>query len=327
MFLKFFRSSFVTQYILISVLSLLLWGRTFFHPVPMPLPEGQAPFYSILYFLLSGHLHFTAILSYLLVLGSAFLLNWLITRHEIVTKNSSLTAFFFVVLASYLPFLLTLNPVNISVFVFLLVVKQLFDTYNKEDSLDLIYAAGFFVSIGSFFYFPFILFYLFILISFIVFRSTRWRDWVSSFIGLLTPYLFLAVYYFCFNKISLKFHEFIHSFKLSNHILINTSPVFIIFSSILIIVLIICFLINLSHLSEKTIEIRKKNILLYWFILFIKISFPFAGSFQNFHFLFTIIVIAILVSSYLLQHKKTFIAELFCILFFIAILLNNLIFG
>lgn len=327
MFLRFFRSSFATQYILISLIGLLLWGRTFFHPSPMPLPEGPVPFYSILFYLLSGHPHFTAILGYLMVLGSAFLLNYLITGQEIVTKNSSLTALFFIVLMSYLPFLLTIHPVNISVFFFLLIIKQLFETYNRTEFLDLIYAAGFFVSIGSFFYFPFILFYAFILMSFIVFRSTSWRDWMSSFIGLLTPYLFLTVYYFCFNKIDLKFYEYVHFFKGSLHFLINTNPVFLIFSSILVFGLIIGFFDNLSHLSEKTIEIRKKNILLYWFILFIIISFPFAGNFQNFHLQFTVIAIATFIASYLLQHKKTFMAELFCLLFFIAIVLNNLIFG
>lgn len=327
MFLRFFKSSFATQYILISLIGLLLWGRAFFHPSQMPLPEGPVPFYSILFYLLSGHPHFTAILGYLMVLGSAFLLNYLITGQEIVPKNSSLTAFFFIVLMSYLPFLLTIHPVNISVFLFLLIVKQLFEAYNRTESLDLIYAAGFYISIGSFFYFPFILFYAFILMSFIIFRSTSWRDWMSSFIGLLTPYLFLAVYYFFFNKINLKLYEYGHFFKVPLHIQININPVFLIFSSILVFGLITSFFYNLSHLSEKTIEIRKKNILFYWFIVLIIISFPFVGNYQNFHLQFTVIVISTFISSYLLQHKKIFVAELFCLLFFIAIVLNNLIFG
>lgn len=327
MFLRFFRSSFATQYILISLIGLLLWARTFFHPIQMPLPEGPVPLYSLLYYLLSGYPHLTTILGYLMVLGSAFLLNWLITGQEIVIKNSSVTAFFFIVLMSYLPFLLTLNPVNISVFLLLMILKQLFEAYNRTDSLDLIYAAGFFVSIGSFFYFPFILFYSFILISFIVFRSTSWRDWMSSIIGLLTPYLFLAVYYFCFNKMNLMVYEYVHFFNIPIHLHLKNNPVFIIFSSILVFGLITVFFNSLSHLSEKTIEIRKKTILLYWFIFFMFLSFLFAGNYQNFHLQFTVIVVATFISSYLLQHKKTFLAELLCLLFFIAIAVNNLIFG
>jgi hypothetical protein len=326
-FLRFFRSSFATQYILISLIGLFIWGRTFFYPPQMPLPEDPAPFYYILYQILKGYPHISAILGFLMVMGSAFLLNWLNTGQEIVAKNSSLTALFFVVLMSYQPFFLTIHPVNISVFIFLLILKELFESYNRTESLELIYAAGFFVSIGSFFYFPFILFYAFILMSFIVFRSTSWRDWMSSFIGLMTPYLFLVVYYFFFNKIDSKLYDYSRFFKGSLHIIINNNPVFLIYSSGLLFGLIISFFNNLSHLQEKTIEIRKKNILLFWFILFVIFSFPFAGKFQTFHLLFLVIVVATFIPSYLLQRKKTFVAELMCLLFFIAILMNNLIFG
>jgi len=291
------------------------------------MPAGPTPFYSVLYNLLSGHPHSAVVLGYLLVLGSGFLLNWLITNQEIVTKNSSLTAFFFMVLMSYLPFLLTLQPVSISVFIFLLVLKQLFESYNRTEYLDLIYGAGFFVSIGSFFYFPFILFYAFILISFIVYRSTSWRDWMSSFIGLLTPYLFLGVYYFWMDKINLKLDEYICFFNTYPRVLLNENPVVIIYTFILMTALVMVSIKSYSHLSERTIEIRKKNILLYWLILFIILSFPFAGTLQNFHLQFTVIFIATFISSFLLQQKKPFVAELFCLLFFIAIALNNLIFG
>jgi len=293
----------------------------------MPVPEGLAPFYSLLYRILSGYPHFTTILGFFLVLGSAFLLNWLITGQEIVAKNSSLTALFFVILMSYQPLFLTIHPVNLSVFIFLLILKQLYESYNRPDSLELIYAAGFFVSVGSFFYFPFILFYAFILMSFIVFRSTSWRDWMSSFIGLLTPYLFLAVYYFFFNKLELKLYEYGRFFKGPFHILLNNDRIFLIYSISLILGLITGFFNNLTHLQEKTIEIRKKNILLFWFTLFIICSFPFAGNFQTFHLLFFVIIVATFIPSYLLQRKKTFLAELMCLLFFTAILLNNLIFG
>lgn len=327
MFLRFFRSSFATQYILISLVGLLLWGHAFFHPPLMPVPEGPAPLYSFLYHLISGYPLLAVILGYLLVLGSSFFLNWLITRHELVIKNSSLTALFFIFLASYLPFLLTIHPINISVLFFLIIVKQLFGSYNKDESLEYIYAAGFFVSIGSFFYFPFILFFFFILLSFIVFRSTSWRDWMSAVIGLLTPWLFLAVYYFCFNKIGYKLDEYWQFIKIPLHTPFNTSTVFLIFSSIIVFGLVVGLFNNLSHLSEKTIEIRKKNILLYWFILLIILTFPFAGNMQDYHFQFTVIAISTFFSSYMLQQRKTFVAELFSILFFIAIVLNNLIFG
>jgi hypothetical protein len=326
-FLRFFKSSFAVQYVLIAFIGMILWGRMILHPQQMPVPEGPAPFYSILWSLLSEHRLVTAILGYLLVLGSAFLLNWLITGHEIVTKNSSLTGLFFMVLMSFLPSFLTLHPVNISIFIFLLIIKQLFESYNKPDSLELIYLAGFFVSIGSFFYFPFILFYAFVLMSFIVFRSTSWRDWISSLIGLLTPYVFLVVYYFWFGEIILKLDEYFRFFNTPLQIVISSDTTYIVYTSVILLGVLAGLFYSLSHLSEKTIEIRKKNILLFWFILFVLISFPFAGNLQDFHLLFTVLAVAVFIPSYLLHAKKAILLELLCLLFFIAIVVNNLIFG
>jgi hypothetical protein len=326
-FLRFFRSSFASQYTVIAIAGLILWSRAFFSPPQMPVPEGPVPFYSLVYLLFSGHSHLAAVLGYLMIMGSALYFNRVITRHEIVTKNSSLAAFLFVVLSSYLPFLLTINPVNLSVFFLLLVITQLFETYNREEPLELVYAAGFFVSIGSFFYFPFILFYLFVLLSFIIFRSITWRYWIGSFIGLATPYLFLAVYYFWVDQLSVKFFEYGHYFTIPFNTLASFSPVFLIYTAILFFGVITGFFSSASHLSEKTIEIRKKNILLYWFIVLIIVSFLFAGNLQVYHTLFLVIVITPFASSFLLVRKKTFVAELICILFFIAIALNNLIFG
>ncbi|MCX6252658.1 MAG: DUF6427 family protein [Bacteroidetes bacterium] len=328
MFLKFFRSSFAAQYIMIALTGLILWGHTLISPVRMPVPSGPVPFYILLFQLLSDFPHIASLLGFLLVLGTAFFLNFLFTQQEIALKNSSLVAFLFLVFVSYFPFLLTLQPINISIFILLWILYQLFKTYNREESLELYFAAGFFVSIGSFFYFPFILFYLFILVSFIVFRSTIWREWLSSLIGLFTPYIFLITYYYVANKLPPEIKEYGHSISISNPFhMVNTPTVFLIFSALIILGLIIGFFYNMSHLTEKTIENRKKNILLYWSALFIVISSFFSKSLLNYHLQFLAPIVAAFLSYYLLHRKKIFWVELIYSLFLLAVILNNLIFG
>ena len=54
MFLRFFRSSFFSQYLAIILAGLLLWGRAFFVPPMMPVATGPVPLYKLLYLLLSG---------------------------------------------------------------------------------------------------------------------------------------------------------------------------------------------------------------------------------------------------------------------------------
>jgi hypothetical protein len=328
MFLRYFKSSFASQYISIGVIGLILWARAFINPPPMPVPEGPMPFYSILYDLISGTPMLGVVLGYLLVTGSAFLLNSLFTVHEIVPKNTSLSAFLFILFMSYIPFLLTIQPLNICVFLLILILKQLFNTYNRNESLDLFFMAGFFTGIGSFFYFPFIIFFAFILISFIIFRSTLWREWMSGFIGLMAPYAFLAVYYFWFDLLQVKISEYEYHFRFFRFLFsIEKDPTYLVFTATILAWLLFGLFTNFSHLNEKTIETRKKNLLLSWSVLFIVISFPFAGNFLRFHLQLVMITISAFVGSWFLQHRKTFWQELVFLLLFIAIVLNNLVLG
>ena len=161
--IRFFKSSFFVQYLAICLTGLILWGRAFFEPPLLPEPEGYVPFYSFLFSLISGFPVIRVILGYILVNFSAIMLNRLFYGHNIVQKNSSLTGFIFMILMSYYPPFLTIHPVNITVFFLLLIISQLLKSYNRTESLDLVYSASFMITIGSLFYSPFIFFLLFII--------------------------------------------------------------------------------------------------------------------------------------------------------------------
>ena len=148
--IRFFKSSFIIQYCAICITGLILWGRAFFEPPLFPEPEGFVPFYSFLYSLLSGFPLIQVISGYLVVIGSTLILNHVLYNQSIVQKSSSLAAFIFIILMSYHPELHTIQPVNIAVFFLLLILNQLLQSYNKEEPVDLIYSAGFFVAIGSY---------------------------------------------------------------------------------------------------------------------------------------------------------------------------------
>ncbi len=327
MFLKYFKSSFASQYLLIAVIGLIVWTGAFIHPVEMPLPEGKVPFYSVLYSLLNDTPRLAVVFGFLLVLVSSFLLNDIFNKQEIVTKNSSLAALLFIAFSGYYPQLLTLHPVNICLFLLLLIFRQLFETYHRTESLDLFYAAGFYVGIGTFFYFPFLAIYLLVLLSFIIFRSNSWREWTSSLIGLITPYVFLATFYFWFDEFRMMATDYGQFFSLPQSIPVLPEPGYLILTSILFLFCLFSLASSLSHVSEKTIEGRKKSLLVYWLVVIILISFPFAGSFVNYHPLFLTIITSVLLTTFFLQRKKTFWIELFFMLFLASIVINNLIAG
>ena len=324
MFLRFFRSSFFSQYLAIILAGLLLWGRAFFVPPMMPVATGPVPLYKLLYLLLSGLPLLAVFLGYLLNLASAFYLNFLLTRHEILPKNSSLAAFLYLFLVSYYPVLLTLHPVNICLFILLFVLEQIFASYSRKDPLGLAYSAGLLVAIGAMFYFPFIFFYLFILVAFIVFRTSSMREWISSFIGIFTPYLFLIVYYFWFDLARFKILEFGHSFIPHFTLEPFRDTGLLIFTMLQFILLLFGVFAGLARISDRTIEIRRKTILLIWLAVFLILSAPFAGPLISYHLLISFIAVSALLSLYFLRLKNTFWQELLLMTLIILVLIHNL---
>lgn len=321
--IRFFKSSFVVQYFAICLTGLVLWGRSFFDPPLMPLPDGFVPFYSFLYSILSGLPLIQVIAGYILVIVSAFILNHLLYRHNIVQKNTSMTGFIFVILMSSYPEFQIIQPVNIAVFFLLLIMTQLLQSYNKEEPLDTIYSAGFLTTLGSCFYFPFIFFFGLILISFIFFRLVKWREWVSSFLGLLTPFLFMVTYYFWLDSLKVKIEEYLGMFSIHADVLPFHKPVYIILTSFITLLSFYSLLYSLTNRIEKTIELKRKNLLLNWVIFFVLVSFPFTSSLTGYHLVLAFITFSGAIAFYLMQIRKTFWQELLLVLFLLFLILNN----
>ncbi|HSN49834.1 MAG TPA: DUF6427 family protein [Bacteroidales bacterium] len=322
--LRFFRSSFATQYAVIVLAGVLLWTRAFFDPPPMPVPEGPVPFYKLIYYLFSSMPSLAVVISFVFTLFSAFYLNYMLSRYEIIIKNASLPAFIFIVLISYFPLILTLHPVTISIVFLLLILANLFSAYRRAEPLDTTFSVGFMTAIASFFYFPFIFFFILILISFILFRIPGWREWVSAILGLLTPFLFLFVYYFWNDTLLIKTMDYLQAFRINFPMDFLRNINFVVFTVMIVLLLFVGFFSGISHLNEKTLEIRRKISILIWLIPVMLLSFAFSGQFVKYHLMITFIPVSSLLSVYFLGLKRSFWQETILLSIFIIILLNNL---
>ncbi len=323
--LRFFRSSFATQYLVIVLAGVLLWIRAFFDPPAMPVPEGPVPFYKFIYYLFSATPSAAVVVSFILAIFSAFYLNYMLARYEIIVKNASLPAFLFILLISYFPLILTLHPVTISIVFLLLILASLFSAYRRPEPLDTTFSVGFMTAIASFFYFPFIFFFLLILITFILFRIPTWREWLSAFLGLLTPFLFLFVYYFWNDTLVIKTMEYIHFFRINFPMDFLRNVNFVVFTVMVVLLLFVGFFSGISQLNERTIEIRRKISVLIWLIPVMLLSFAFSGQFVKYHLVISFIPVSSLLSIYFLRLKHSFWQETILITIFVIILLNNLL--
>ncbi len=323
MFIKFFKSSFFIQYLVIGITGLCLWISAFITPPGMPAPEGPVPLYSLCYQMFHGMPLLATVIGFCLLLAETYWLTRILSHHELVLKNSSLSALVFLVMMSFLPDQLTLNPINIALGFMILILHHLLISYNKPEHLDRIFAAGFFTAIASMFYLPFILWFVFVIVSFLVFRAGNWRAWMAAFIGLITPFLYLAVWHFWHNELVVKALEFPIFF---GHFLVFPNPFHADFWMLsgftLLLALWGIFLFQGG--PQKTVEIRVKTNILLWTLVFTLLSFVFSRSMAIFHPALAMPALAMVITGTLIGLKKTRVAETILLVYFFSVLLNNL---
>jgi len=322
-FIKFFKSSFFIQYFVIGITGLFLWLSAFLTPTGMPAPEEPVPLYSLAFNLFCSSPLLASAIGFCLVLAETYWLTRILSHHELVLKNSSLSALVFLVMMSFLPGQLTLNPINIALGFMILILHHLLISYNKPEHLDRIFGAGFFTAIASMFYLPFILWFIFVIISFLIFRAGNWRAWMAAIIGLITPYLYLTAWYFWHDALIVNALKYPFFFS---HIMVFPNPFhtdfYILCGFTVMLALWGIFLFRGG--PEKTVEIRVKTNILLWTLVFTLLSFVFSRSMAIFHPALAMPALAMVITSTLIGLKKTRVAEMILMVYFLSVLLNNL---
>ncbi|MDP4280572.1 MAG: DUF6427 family protein [Bacteroidota bacterium] len=320
---RFFRSSFATQYIIIAITGLILWMPSFLHPIIMPAPEMEAPLYAVLYSLLKNSPHIQVLSGFLIMLISAFYCNYIFARNEVVPKNSSLAAFSFVIFSSWFPQALTLNPVSLSLLFLMIAFMAIYSSYSRTEWLDLTYTAGFFTGIATLIHPPSIIYLVFIWIATIISRSSGWRSFFSTLIGIITPFLFISVYYFWFDKLEMKASLYFDNFREIHIPFLTNDLLFFIPFFVLAFVLLLVMINSFGNVQEKTIEGRRKNAILYWFTFFTAFLFFFPGHPFKYTVIFVAVPLAGILSSYMLRIRKIRWQQILWIVFIMFALANN----
>ena len=309
---------------MIGIIGLCLVISAFIAPPGMPDPEGPVPLYTVIYHLLQTKSFVATLIGFLLVMAETYWLTRILSKHELVLKNSSLSALVFVVFMSFLPGQLTLNPINISLGFMILILYHLLISYNKPEHIDRVFASGFFTGIASLFYLPFMLWFVFVIISFLVFRAGNWRAWLAAMIGLATPFLYLAVWYFWQNQLLDHVHAYLIFFS---RVLVFTNPFhsdFWVLSGFTLLLALWGIISFRSGPFENTVEIRAKTTIMLWTLVFTLISFIYSRSLAIFHPALAMPAMAMIITATLTRLKKTRIAEMILLIYFFSILLNNL---
>ena len=190
--LKLFHSNIIVQVALLLVAVLLLWGRQLLSPVAVDAGEHPAVLYGWLCGWLAGAPRLAVVIAMVLVLAEGVLLNLLLANVGLVSQNSLLPAVLFVIAMS--AGTATLTPTVLVAGVLIACLDQLMLrgtllTISRGKACG----ATLLISLASLFYQPALLMVLSYLLIAASYRLYGWKDWGVMILGLLAPYLPLAL--------------------------------------------------------------------------------------------------------------------------------------
>lgn len=315
--LTFFRHNTLTAAILTLLLAVLLHIPEFMNPHEYVFIKN-APLASIVFnFIenLGSPYTWALITNTLLVIVQAMLLNYIVSSHEILYKDTYLPGLMFVVLSSIYPIQTELTPQLISNLFVLLLFLRICYLYEHPSPLLLMLDGGFYSGIALLFNYDTVIFLPFILISVIIFTKFNVRYLLISLLGILLPLYIVASIFYLTNQLDELISYVLQSFKT------NTLQAIIYRKDYLLPFVLIIPILLLSTLGlqqnffrnkVKTRRIAQAIILM--------LLFGVIGLFiENTNFVYALIYLniplAILVGYYFISEKRFWIKEILFLAF------------
>jgi len=327
MIIRTFRKSYLMQYLYLLLLHLILWGGAFLSPSNYVYTENSflSPVYAFLINLIGDHQYLSVALAFFLVLAGSLIFNYTLEKNELSGVNSLIPAMTFIVMLSLVPSLQTFHPALIPGILMIFVLNNLFDIYTQEEAYLKVFNSGLLIAISSFFYFPSIVFILFVWLTFIEYRLYNWREWVILLFGFITPYLLLWTYFFWMDELTQAFQAYGEYFTPKSIIKFRfTYTLLNYFSVALVVILFIrAFFVQTFRLNETIISIRKRFWAVILFLFVSLVSFMVSGNMAESHIVFIQISFALIIQGLLFKLNKYFWTELLLGILIAMLLINN----
>jgi len=210
------------------------------------------------------------VITYLLLFVQAVTFNQVITSRHLMQKPNYLPAMSYLLITSFFAEWNVLSaPLIINSFL-VWIWSKMSNLNNNQHPKSTLFNVGIAIGICSFFYLPSIAFAAFIILTLLITRPPKVAEWLITFIGVLTPWYFLASYLFFTNRL--------YSFRVSglgmSHPFFKPAILEITGISFIGLMIIMGAFFVQSSVSKQILQVRKNWGLLFLFLI-ISIAIPF----------------------------------------------------
>ena len=263
-------------------------------------------------------------LFFILFLTQALLVNGLVFEFSIVKRNTYITSFVFILCLFLFANGDLLSPALLANFFIILALSNIYQAYDKKNSVIEVFNAGFFIALGALIYLPLLWYFIFILIAWFSLRSFNIKELLILISALLIPFFLLGTYQYVVGHFLDWWQSDIISKLKIGRFSLNQSPAFIISLSMFGL-LLIWNVLGIQGLKQKTTIREQKFInVLYWLLFISVLSLSGQASFfnaeDNGHFALIALPLGILFSLNLQALQKNKLANIFHGLIFLAVI-------
>ena len=187
--IKFFRQSYIIQYIVLGILALALWIPSFVAtPSEVGMTSPVTPLFNLFDRILGFSPYAKLTFAFLLMVFETLFFNSMLVGNQIVTKVSVMGAFVFLLLMNLTMTQTVFSPFALATLFILALMNSLFLVYLTPNVEIYLLNAGIFLGLATMCYFQSILLILWVMIALIISKKGSIRYQLIPIIGFLAPY-------------------------------------------------------------------------------------------------------------------------------------------
>jgi len=321
MVVRFFKSNNASSFIFLPFIALAIWVFGFITPLVIPV-RYTMPLYELIAGIFIDIPWLSTCIAFLLIIGEAFALNYIVTKNEVIAKQSYLPALLYIVFMSNSSGMLLLHPPLFANLFLLFAINKLLNSYRKDTAFSQVFDAGMLVSIASLFYFPYIVFFPLLGIGLIMLRPFIWREWVISFIGVILPYFFVITVYFWKDTLDYFWYDKIFFPILSEETSIKIDQSYYFMLGICSLIVLFSFGKLFGGLGTGSQKTKSGIVLMIWLFLLSCLSIVIAPEISVKYFAAMAIPMSVFCTHFFVNVKKGWWAELLFLLLISSVFVN-----
>ena len=320
--LKFFKQSYIAQFVVIVLLVVALWIPVFVSQASeVTVGSPITPLYNLVASIFGSSSLALTIFTFVVFGVSVLFFNSMLSVNQLVTRNSSIGAFIFMLCMCCVPIQDEFYPFLLAVPLIMMTMQTVYLIYQIEKPEIYLMNAGFFVALASMFYFPAIILIIWVLLAIMIMDIRELKQFLIPIIGFFFPYFILFVCFFFNHTLIEKVKDYSLAFNELGLEKLGVGTYEMTILAIVFVLAAISLMMIKSDKADNSVGTRKKiNVTLWLFVFsFIMLFMQKPVMFNGMIF----IALAVFLSMALCYVKKSKLVDIVMVVMMLAVIVNQ----